>query len=212
MIPSSKIFCGWTWLVSAIGMHSCKCSCDSKLYLHDVPPQILQKVLHGCKENMLGTMALTACQFMEEPGMAVQMRESQHPYNNNTNFEVRQAWTAVQDLKLKSPRGWSRTSKSSTWVSVGLLCLKCLWSLFSLAWKRLMSDSSGLALQRNVFNQALQCNSNSIIWEVHNLHGFTVHVFEADQICKWLQGLNDEMFLPFFPKICFSWPVTPSCC
>ncbi|NXY62540.1 ZZEF1 protein, partial [Callaeas wilsoni] len=49
--------------------------------------KILQKVLHGCKENMLGTMALTACQFMEEPGMAVQMRESQHPYNNNTNFE-----------------------------------------------------------------------------------------------------------------------------
>lgn len=37
---------------------------------------------------MLGTMALTACQFMEEPGMAVQMRESKHPYNNNTNFEV----------------------------------------------------------------------------------------------------------------------------
>ncbi|XP_027737886.1 zinc finger ZZ-type and EF-hand domain-containing protein 1 [Empidonax traillii] len=49
--------------------------------------KILQKVLHGCKESMLGTMALTACQFMEEPGMAVQMRESQHPYNNNTNFE-----------------------------------------------------------------------------------------------------------------------------
>uniref|UniRef100_A0A8C3E3W9 Zinc finger ZZ-type and EF-hand domain containing 1 n=1 Tax=Corvus moneduloides TaxID=1196302 RepID=A0A8C3E3W9_CORMO len=49
--------------------------------------RILQKVLHGCKENMLGTMALTACQFMEEPGMAVQMRESQHPYNNNTSFE-----------------------------------------------------------------------------------------------------------------------------
>uniref|UniRef100_A0A674GFB3 Zinc finger ZZ-type and EF-hand domain containing 1 n=1 Tax=Taeniopygia guttata TaxID=59729 RepID=A0A674GFB3_TAEGU len=49
--------------------------------------KILQKVLHGCKESMLGTMALTACQFMEEPGMAVQMRESRHPYNNNTNFE-----------------------------------------------------------------------------------------------------------------------------
>ncbi|KAM9525586.1 zinc finger ZZ-type and EF-hand domain-containing protein 1 isoform 2-T2 [Guaruba guarouba] len=48
---------------------------------------ILQKVLHGCSESMLGTMALTACQFMEEPGMAVQMRESKHPYNNNTNFE-----------------------------------------------------------------------------------------------------------------------------
>ncbi|XP_068021475.1 zinc finger ZZ-type and EF-hand domain-containing protein 1 isoform X1 [Melanerpes formicivorus] len=49
--------------------------------------KILQKVLHGCSEGMLGTMALTACQFMEEPGMAVQMRESKHPYNNNTNFE-----------------------------------------------------------------------------------------------------------------------------
>ncbi|XP_033924712.1 zinc finger ZZ-type and EF-hand domain-containing protein 1 [Melopsittacus undulatus] len=49
--------------------------------------KILQKVLHGCSESMLGTMALTACQFMEEPGMAAQMRESKHPYNNNTNFE-----------------------------------------------------------------------------------------------------------------------------
>lgn len=62
---------------------------DSKLYVHDVASsQILQKVLHGCSESMLGTMAPTACQFMEEPGMAVQMRESKHPYNNNTNFEV----------------------------------------------------------------------------------------------------------------------------
>lgn len=51
--------------------------------------QILQKVLQGCRENMLGTMALAACQFMEEPGMEVQVRESKHPYNNNTNFEVR---------------------------------------------------------------------------------------------------------------------------
>ncbi|EMP41054.1 Zinc finger ZZ-type and EF-hand domain-containing protein 1 [Chelonia mydas] len=49
--------------------------------------KILQKVLHGCSESMLGTMALTACQFMEEPGMAIQVRESKHPYNNNTNFE-----------------------------------------------------------------------------------------------------------------------------
>uniref|UniRef100_A0A803XUX2 Zinc finger ZZ-type and EF-hand domain containing 1 n=1 Tax=Meleagris gallopavo TaxID=9103 RepID=A0A803XUX2_MELGA len=49
--------------------------------------KILQKVLLGCNESMLGTMALTACQFMEEPGMAVQVRESKHPYNNNTNFE-----------------------------------------------------------------------------------------------------------------------------
>ena len=37
---------------------------------------------------MLGSLSLTACQFMEEPGMAVQVRESKHPYDNNTNFEV----------------------------------------------------------------------------------------------------------------------------
>ncbi|XP_073091090.1 zinc finger ZZ-type and EF-hand domain-containing protein 1 isoform X1 [Manis javanica] len=49
--------------------------------------KILQKVLQGCQENMLGSMALAACQFMEEPGMEVQVRESKHPYNNNTNFE-----------------------------------------------------------------------------------------------------------------------------
>ncbi|XP_075417283.1 zinc finger ZZ-type and EF-hand domain-containing protein 1 isoform X2 [Tenrec ecaudatus] len=49
--------------------------------------KILQKVLQGCREDMLGTMALAACQFMEEPGMEVQVRESKHPYNNNTNFE-----------------------------------------------------------------------------------------------------------------------------
>ncbi|XP_048374688.1 zinc finger ZZ-type and EF-hand domain-containing protein 1 isoform X2 [Sphaerodactylus townsendi] len=49
--------------------------------------KILLKVLRGCHRSMLATMALTACQFMEEPGMAVQMRESKHPYNNNTNFE-----------------------------------------------------------------------------------------------------------------------------
>lgn len=49
--------------------------------------KILQKVLGGCSESMLGTVALTACQFMEEPGTAVQVRESKHPYNNNTIFE-----------------------------------------------------------------------------------------------------------------------------
>lgn len=49
--------------------------------------KILQKVLQGCREDMLGTMALAACQFMEEPGMEVQVRESKHPYNNNTSFE-----------------------------------------------------------------------------------------------------------------------------
>ncbi|XP_007425988.1 zinc finger ZZ-type and EF-hand domain-containing protein 1 [Python bivittatus] len=49
--------------------------------------KILLKVLRGCSGTMLARMALTACQFMEEPGMAVQVRESKHPYNNNTNFE-----------------------------------------------------------------------------------------------------------------------------
>ncbi|XP_036379295.1 zinc finger ZZ-type and EF-hand domain-containing protein 1 isoform X2 [Megalops cyprinoides] len=49
--------------------------------------RILQKVLKGCSESMLGSLSLTACQFMEEPGMAVQIRESKHPYDNNTNFE-----------------------------------------------------------------------------------------------------------------------------
>uniref|UniRef100_A0A8C5MSL1 Zinc finger ZZ-type and EF-hand domain containing 1 n=1 Tax=Leptobrachium leishanense TaxID=445787 RepID=A0A8C5MSL1_9ANUR len=49
--------------------------------------KILQKVIGGCSEGMLGTVALTACQFMEEPGTAVQVRESKHPYNNNTSFE-----------------------------------------------------------------------------------------------------------------------------
>lgn len=50
--------------------------------------QILQKVLRGCSQSMLGNLSLTACQFMEEPGMAVQVRDSKHPYDNNTNFEV----------------------------------------------------------------------------------------------------------------------------
>ncbi|KAM5180064.1 zinc finger ZZ-type and EF-hand domain-containing protein 1 [Mantella aurantiaca] len=49
--------------------------------------KILQKVLGGCSGIMLGTVAVTACQFMEEPGTAVQVRESKHPYNNNTIFE-----------------------------------------------------------------------------------------------------------------------------
>ncbi|XP_073471151.1 zinc finger ZZ-type and EF-hand domain-containing protein 1 isoform X2 [Aquarana catesbeiana] len=49
--------------------------------------KILQKVLGGCSGVMLGTVAVTACQFMEEPGTAVQVRESKHPYNNNTIFE-----------------------------------------------------------------------------------------------------------------------------
>ncbi|XP_068939360.1 zinc finger ZZ-type and EF-hand domain-containing protein 1 isoform X2 [Petaurus breviceps papuanus] len=51
--------------------------------------EILHKVLCGCSEDMLGPVALTACHFMEEPGTAVQARESKHPYKNNTTFEDR---------------------------------------------------------------------------------------------------------------------------
>lgn len=50
--------------------------------------QILKRVLKGCSQSMLCSLSLTACQFMEEPGTAVQVRESKHPYDNNTNFEV----------------------------------------------------------------------------------------------------------------------------
>ncbi|XP_061904470.1 zinc finger ZZ-type and EF-hand domain-containing protein 1 isoform X2 [Entelurus aequoreus] len=49
--------------------------------------KILQRVLKGCSQSMLCSLSLTACQFMEEPGMAMQVRESKHPYDNNTNFE-----------------------------------------------------------------------------------------------------------------------------
>ncbi|MED6291096.1 Zinc finger ZZ-type and EF-hand domain-containing protein 1 [Characodon lateralis] len=49
--------------------------------------KILQRVLKGCSQSMLSSLSLTACQFMEEPGMAVQVRESKHPYDNNANFE-----------------------------------------------------------------------------------------------------------------------------
>ncbi|XP_043848131.1 zinc finger ZZ-type and EF-hand domain-containing protein 1 isoform X2 [Dromiciops gliroides] len=49
--------------------------------------KILHKVLHSCSEDMLGPVALTACHFMEEPGTAVQVCESKHPYKNNTTFE-----------------------------------------------------------------------------------------------------------------------------
>lgn len=52
--------------------------------------QILQRVLKGCSQSMLRSLSLTACQFMEEPGMAILVRESKHPYDNNTNFEVGQ--------------------------------------------------------------------------------------------------------------------------
>lgn len=69
-----------------------QCFCPAgnwgSLLLCSSSPQILLKVLRKCNEGMLATMALTACQFMEEPGMAVQVRESMHPYNDNTNFEV----------------------------------------------------------------------------------------------------------------------------
>lgn len=49
--------------------------------------KILQRVLKGCSQGMMSSLSLTACQFMEEPGMAVQVKESKHPYDNNTNFE-----------------------------------------------------------------------------------------------------------------------------
>lgn len=58
--------------------------------------QILQRVLKGCSTSMLCSLSLTACQFMEEPGMAVQVRESKHPYDNNTKSEVGK----IPDLSL----------------------------------------------------------------------------------------------------------------
>ncbi|KAL2094997.1 hypothetical protein ACEWY4_009716 [Coilia grayii] len=62
---------------------------DMLMQLEERPlwERILQKVLTGCGESMLSSLSLTACQFMEEPGMAVQMRESKHPYDNDTNFQ-----------------------------------------------------------------------------------------------------------------------------
>ncbi|KAM4620940.1 zinc finger ZZ-type and EF-hand domain-containing protein 1 [Polymixia lowei] len=62
---------------------------DMLMQLEERPlwERILQRVLKGCSQSMLCSLSLTACQFMEEPGMAVQIRESKHPYDNNTNFE-----------------------------------------------------------------------------------------------------------------------------
>ncbi|KAK2828812.1 hypothetical protein Q5P01_019846 [Channa striata] len=62
---------------------------DMLMQLEERPlwEKILQRVLKGCSQSMLRSLSLTACQFMEEPGMAVQVRESKHPYDNNTNFE-----------------------------------------------------------------------------------------------------------------------------
>uniref|UniRef100_A0A3B4V2H1 Zinc finger ZZ-type and EF-hand domain containing 1 n=1 Tax=Seriola dumerili TaxID=41447 RepID=A0A3B4V2H1_SERDU len=62
---------------------------DMLMQLEERPlwEKILQRVLKGCSQSMLCSLSLTACQFMEEPGMAVQVRESKHPYDNNTNFE-----------------------------------------------------------------------------------------------------------------------------
>ncbi|KAM9728084.1 zinc finger ZZ-type and EF-hand domain-containing protein 1 [Menidia menidia] len=62
---------------------------DMLMQLEERPlwEKILQRVLKGCSQCMLCSLSLTACQFMEEPGMAVQVRESKHPYDNNTNFE-----------------------------------------------------------------------------------------------------------------------------
>ncbi|XP_074528100.1 zinc finger ZZ-type and EF-hand domain-containing protein 1 [Halichoeres trimaculatus] len=61
---------------------------DMLMQLEERPlwEKILQRVLKGCSQSMLCSLSLTACQFMEEPGMAVQIRESKHPYDNNTNF------------------------------------------------------------------------------------------------------------------------------
>uniref|UniRef100_A0A3Q3EHT6 Zinc finger, ZZ-type with EF hand domain 1 n=1 Tax=Labrus bergylta TaxID=56723 RepID=A0A3Q3EHT6_9LABR len=62
---------------------------DMLMQLEERPlwEKILKRVLKGCSQSMLCSLSLTACQFMEEPGMAVQIRESKHPYDNNTNFE-----------------------------------------------------------------------------------------------------------------------------
>ncbi|XP_051891309.1 LOW QUALITY PROTEIN: zinc finger ZZ-type and EF-hand domain-containing protein 1 [Pristis pectinata] len=62
---------------------------DLLMQLEEKPlwEKILQRVLLGCSENILGSLAVTACQFMEEPGMDVQIRESKHPYDNNTTIE-----------------------------------------------------------------------------------------------------------------------------
>lgn len=47
---------------------------------------------------MLDSLSLTACQFMEEPVMAMQIRESKHPYDNNTNFEVLMCFSLISTL------------------------------------------------------------------------------------------------------------------
>ncbi|XP_053474575.1 zinc finger ZZ-type and EF-hand domain-containing protein 1 isoform X2 [Ictalurus furcatus] len=62
---------------------------DMLMQLEEKPlwEKILQKVIKGCSRSMLDSLSLTACQFMEEPVMAMQVRESKHPYDNNTNFE-----------------------------------------------------------------------------------------------------------------------------
>lgn len=62
---------------------------DMLMQLEEKPlwEKILQKVIKGCSQSMLDSLSLTACQFMEEPVMAMQVRESKHPYDNNTNSE-----------------------------------------------------------------------------------------------------------------------------
>lgn len=42
---------------------------------------------------------------MEEPGMAVQVRESKHPYDNNTKFEVgpMPKWYQLTKFQHSSP-------------------------------------------------------------------------------------------------------------
>ncbi|XP_069741096.1 zinc finger ZZ-type and EF-hand domain-containing protein 1 isoform X2 [Narcine bancroftii] len=62
---------------------------DLLMQLEEKPvwEKILNRVLIGCSKNIVGSLAVTACQFMEEPGMDVQMRESKHPYDNHTTME-----------------------------------------------------------------------------------------------------------------------------
>ncbi|XP_062887585.1 zinc finger ZZ-type and EF-hand domain-containing protein 1 isoform X3 [Mobula hypostoma] len=62
---------------------------DLLMQLEEKPlwEKILQRVLLGCSKNILGSLAVTACQFMEEPGMDIQIRESKHPYDSNTTIE-----------------------------------------------------------------------------------------------------------------------------
>jgi len=115
---------------------------------------------------MLGTMALTACQFMEEPGMAVQIRESKHPYNNNTNFEVSYTHVTVQWI-CTSWRRWKILMLCvCTWgTSVLEVPVKCpLQSCFEEADAKWLRPCP----VRNMFSQAILSSPNSVMWKVYN--------------------------------------------